>query len=1243
MLFALVPGVAGKWKNRSDTCLPSKRVSNASERHVSMTIGNTQEGEQFVNNQRLRFDRAESASLIRKGIRNLLLVVLSLAGTAILNADEITLGQTQMLVDSASCDDFANARPLSGANGQATFDNTGYSREPGEPVHSDTGTDGETSAWAVWTAPESGDWTFFLSGVIARSNGSMDTQLAIYTGSSVDALTRIAANDDVNAAGDDYSSRVTFPAVKGTTYYIAMDSYRGSDFPGTLALRWKEGFVHYAKFEYSPIFLASSGGYVEMGVESSAPWSLVECSDWITPRAATGESCGSLVFDAMSNTTGRERNGYVTIQAGNSDFATLSIRQHAMDFVTTKEEAVEEAWRTNKRILLVRGREKCGNTSSTLFYSIPSSTVKPLLDAGYILWYSNCDRQTDASRYSAGGYLPTVAILDPSDMAAFIVGISGRQSESELKSFLDANSSWSGLPAPTGVELTGMGAVIAETPYSMKATFADGTVLSLKHSVIWTIQSGSAATITKEGVLVPVAGRTGTVTVSGTVVMRGQTYTRTMDVRVIDPATVTGVSVAGPEVIDLYDMSSGRFAATVTCSDGTTAVVAPKWTIEETSVTNAVISAEGLVTFPNPIKYGSKASRLRVTAECNGFVAMKEADVWGWRVSVSSWTTPQRVVWPGQTAKIVPITVTWWRHGVTEAPTTDFDGVDFSIYGYVNNSTYMGPEYAISSEDGPGLQIPFGITEPEGYCNVCALASATRAGQTIAYGSYSYFKYLPSAPSQTVTVTFVNEGGEPETHTSKYAAGYTYGYMPELIRTGYYCYWYTAREGGTQVASTNTVPAVDTTLYARWRPRYYCLKFDANGGEGSMPSQNLYYDTPATIRARTFKREGYLFQGWALSPDGAVVYQDGEEVLNLRDSYDTITLYAVWKPVAPETVPQRDKVFVNASETVAFSHEAEDSIILYTLDGSDPTKNGREYKGPFSVYKSCTIRAVAYGAGQYSDEVSVTLTRADDLFEASNLYGYTIETDSVAPWMVDTTVSHDGVSSVRSGAIGDGGMTYLMASVEKAGTVSFWWKARCEEPDEEDGEDGYYDYCAFLVDDVVKARIAGNDTGWRLVSVDVPTDGKHILRWEYRKDGATSYAPDRVWLDQIQWNPADGSGCTLTSPEKVPYSWLAQYGLGVASSDFEAATKATAANGRNKVWECYVAGISPTDETSQFTAKIEIRDGEPVVTWEPDLNAGGAAMRTYKVYGSETLENGGDWEYPVSPRHKFFKVSVEMP
>ena len=361
----------------------------------------------------------------------------------------------------------------------------------------------------------------------------------------------------------------------------------------------------------------------------------------------------------------------------------------------------------------------------------------------------------------------------------------------------------------------------------------------------------------------------------------------------------------------------------------------------------------------------------------------------------------------------------------------------------------------------------------------------------------------------------------------------------------------------------------------------------------------------------------------------------------------TATFTREWCTVDAPTIAPSGVEFENVLQTVSLSCATEGATILYTTDGSDPKVSGREYTKPFTICKSCTVRAIAIKYDwKDSAEATATFTRGESLSEAANLYGYTMETDSAAPWTVDAAVSHDGVSSVRSGEIGNNGTTYLMASVKKAGTVSFWWKAQCEEPDEEDGEDGYYDYGAFLVDDVVKARIAGNDTGWRFVSVEVPTGGKHVLRWEYRKDGATSYAPDCVWVDQVQWSPADGSGYTLTSPEPVPYSWLSQYGLGVASGDFEAA--ANAASGKTQggaatsVWEEFVAGTDPTNAQSVFTAKIEMQDGVPIVKWEPDLNTNGI-QRMYKVYGRETLDAESPWQYPTNSLHRFFKVTVEMP
>ena len=412
-----------------------------------------------------------------------------------------------------------------------------------------------------------------------------------------------------------------------------------------------------------------------------------------------------------------------------------------------------------------------------------------------------------------------------------------------------------------------------------------------------------------------------------------------------------------------------------------------------------------------------------------------------------------------------------------------------------------------------------------------------------------------------------------------------------------------------------------------------------------MNAQTAIEGDTLVLASNAFVRVGYHFQGWSAKPNDDVLYADGTTIPDVLADMDGVTLYAVWKPCTPEITPAENSVFANASQAVSISHDGNDVVILYTTDGSDPTEDGREYKGGFPIYESCTIRVVAYGAGRYSDEACVTLTRTEGLSEAVNLYGYLMETDSSNPWTVVTDVSHDGVSCARSGTIGHGGMTWLQTSMRKAGTVSFWWKAACEEAEEEDGETFWYDYGSFFVDGVEKAKIAGNDTGWHKVEVNVPTGGKHVLRWEYRKDGATSYSPDCIWLDQVQWIPADGNGYTLTTPEPVPYSWLTGYNLGL-DSDFETAAKQATgkvdAKGRAMaVWQDYVVGTDPTNPVDIFHAMITMSNDVPIVTWTPNLNTNGE-VRVYTVLGKTNLTDAV-WVCPTNAAHRFFKVKVEMP
>ncbi len=119
----------------------------------------------------------------------------------------------------------------------------------------------------------------------------------------------------------------------------------------------------------------------------------------------------------------------------------------------------------------------------------------------------------------------------------------------------------------------------------------------------------------------------------------------------------------------------------------------------------------------------------------------------------------------------------------------------------------------------------------------------------------------------------------------------------------------------------------------------------------------------------------------------------------------------------------------------------------------------------------------------------------------------------------------------------------------------------------------------------------------------------------------------------------------------VPYAWLR--GFFPHTPDeydaYESAAKDTAANGVNKVWECYVAGLVPTNETDVFRAVISMEGGKPQISWEPRLTAEEEAKRTYTVEGRSSL-TAGDWEELRIENGelrigecRFFRVKVTSP
>ena len=126
-----------------------------------------------------------------------------------------------------------------------------------------------------------------------------------------------------------------------------------------------------------------------------------------------------------------------------------------------------------------------------------------------------------------------------------------------------------------------------------------------------------------------------------------------------------------------------------------------------------------------------------------------------------------------------------------------------------------------------------------------------------------------------------------------------YGELPVPTWTGHtFLGWSTDGTAANLVAATDPVPPLGILLKAAWQAHSYTVKFDANGGSGTMSNQSFTYGVAQALTANAFTRTGYTFTGWATSATGAKVYNDNQSVSNLTTiSGGTVNLYAVWTPI----------------------------------------------------------------------------------------------------------------------------------------------------------------------------------------------------------------------------------------------------------------------------------------------------------------------------------------------------------
>jgi subtilisin family serine protease len=202
---------------------------------------------------------------------------------------------------TATNDNFASRISISGPSAVAAGTNVGATKEAGEPRHA--GNSGGKSVWWTWTAPADGSVTLKTAG------STFDTLLAVYTGTSVSALTTVAQNDDSTTG---MTSLLKFNAVAGTVYQIAVDGFGGAS--GSILLNLSLG----------PVLPPPANDNFANRIEITGASASVTAQNGAATRE-TGEPshANSAASHSVWWTWTAPQSGYVTFSTAGSDFDTV--------------------------------------------------------------------------------------------------------------------------------------------------------------------------------------------------------------------------------------------------------------------------------------------------------------------------------------------------------------------------------------------------------------------------------------------------------------------------------------------------------------------------------------------------------------------------------------------------------------------------------------------------------------------------------------------------------------------------------------------------------------------------------------------------------------------------------------------------------------------------------------------------------------------------------------------------------
>ena len=273
--------------------------------------------------------------------------------------------------------------------------------------------------------------------------------------------------------------------------------------------------------------------------------------------------------------------------------------------------------------------------------------------------------------------------------------------------------------------------------------------------------------------------------------------------------------------------------------------------------------------------------------------------------------------------------------------------------------------------------------------------------------STSYTTLYAQYKGKNIMVTFDSQGGSNVSQKSVTYNG-TYGELTSPTRSNYiFDGWYTAAGGGSKVTASTTVTATDDhKLYAHWKSINVSVKFDVNGGSGSIDNKTYtvggtYGSLPGGPKAPA----GYTFDGWYTEKSGGTRIKVDSTV-----SASYTTLYAQYKYKNIKVTLNAQNGSANSQKTVTYNGT------YGTLD--TPKRTGYTFDGWYTA---------ASGGSKVTSSTKVTATDDHTLYAHWKGNSYKVNFDST------------GGSSVKSKTVTFGSTYGDLGQPTKSGFVFAGW------------------------------------------------------------------------------------------------------------------------------------------------------------------------------------------------------------